>query len=179
MWETLISFGLCYEGRDESTRKESVFCMHKNENICVDNVSEERLCEMCCWGEILSKSEAREEKNENEVKRNVNVNECVAADGCCYCECGVLEKYWYFSDFIIVRMLFIFRKTYNKNTFLLRWFIAFICLNGRYFGDYIHTLMCCRCYGMMKKKSKSIFISLFSSLISRASLIFYDDCQSY
>lgn len=79
-------------------------------------------------------------KNENEVKRNVNVNECVAADGCCfyYCECGVLEKYWYFSDFIIVRMLFIFRKTYNKNTFLLRWFIAFICLNGRYFGDYTH-----------------------------------------
>lgn len=75
-----------------------------------------------------------------------------------------IGKILIFSDFIIVRMLFIFRKTYNKNTFLLRWFIAFICLNGRYFGDYIHTLMCCRAAmaGWWKKNQNRFLFRYFS-----------------
>lgn len=74
-----------------------------------------------------------------------------------------IGKILIFSDFIIVRMLFIFRKTYNKNTFLLRWFIAFICLNGRYFGDYIHTLMCCRAAmaGWWKKIKIDFYFAIF------------------
>lgn len=97
------------------------------------------------WDCIEGKFKARERETTNERERNIR--EKIIKWMCCcwrllllyYCECGVLEKYWCFSDFIFKLYysyaFYTFGKTYNKNTFLLRWFIAFICLNGRWFLD--------------------------------------------
>jgi hypothetical protein len=78
-----------------------------------------------------------------------------------------LMFFWfYFQALLFVYVCFLyFRKTYNKNTFLLRWFIAFICLNGEIlFGDYICTLASwwwVRAAVRNDEESKSIFSAIY------------------
>lgn len=122
------------------------------------------------WVGIEGKRYKREREStlwerEKNLRERKLLNECVAD---AIKSIIVSVVYWKNIDVFLILFFklyyldtyafYTFEKTYNKNTFLLRWFIAFICLNGEILFFFGAALMSCR---MMRNRNR--FFPLYSS----------------